>query len=126
MQSSVLGTIDDPSVRAYIVWVPILPDDSQATAIATHALVTDQRASHFWDSGRSLPPLFAPVLGLPEGSPAWDVYLAYGVGVRWEGTPPVPAYWEHQLGDAPAAPTLDGPRFAEHVRALLRGAGGGE
>ena len=27
MQTSVLEAIDDPSLRAYVVWVPILPED---------------------------------------------------------------------------------------------------
>jgi hypothetical protein len=30
--------------------------------------------------------------------PAWDVYLVYAPGVRWEGdTPPTPTFWMHQL-----------------------------
>jgi hypothetical protein len=35
---------------------------------------------------------------------AWDVYLAYGRGVKWEGgaAPPKPSNWLHQkLGEDP-------------------------
>jgi hypothetical protein len=119
MQSAVLETIAEPSLRSYVVWVPILPDDSEATALASSALVPDGRATHFWDASRALPPLVAPVLGLPEGWPAWDVYLLYHRNARWDDAPPAPAYWEHQLGDEVKAPVLDGPRFAQQVRELL-------
>ncbi len=119
IQTSVLDAIDDPSLRAYVVWVPMLPDDSEAAAREACALIPDPRAAHFWDAERTLPVVFNRVLGLPQGCPAWDVYLAYPAGATWQGEPPAPAYWEHQLGDLPNAPRLDGERFAARVRAML-------
>ena len=119
MQSSVLETIDDPSLRAYVVWVPMLPSDSHSAAGESRAVVSDARATHFWDEQRLLPPLFARVLGQAEAWPAWDVYLAYGAGAYWGDAPPAPAFWHHQLGDLAAAPRLDGGTFATQVRALL-------
>ena len=119
MQSSVLATIKDVSLRAYVVWVPILPDDNRAAAIGSSALVPDGRAAHFWDELRSLPGPFALVLGLPEAWPAWDVYLAYGAGASWDEAPPAPVFWHHQLGDDVTAPKLNGAAFAAHVRELL-------
>lgn len=123
MQSAVLGAIDDQSLRAYVVWLPILPEDNQTIAQEARSLVSDPRAAHFWDAERSLPPLFAPLLGLPEGWPAWDVYLGYGAGAHWGPGPPRPAFWHHQLGDQVRAPALDGGQFADQVRALLAGGG---
>jgi hypothetical protein len=119
MQSSVLSTIDDLSLRAYVVWVPILPDDNHAAAIGSSALVPDGRAAHFWDEQRLLPALFAGVLGLSQDWPAWDVYLAYEAGASWGQAPPAPAFWQHQLGDVTTAPRLNGDVFAVQVRALL-------
>jgi hypothetical protein len=121
MQSSVLATINEASLRAYVVWLPMLPDDNQAAATDGSALVSDSRAVHFWDVRRLLPPLFARVLGLPEGWPAWDVYLAYRAGASWGEAPPAPGFWQHQLGDLAAAPRLDGAMFAALVGELLRG-----
>ena len=67
-----------------------------------------------------LPPSVSATVGLPEGWPAWDVYLAYPPGVRWGEQPPAPAFWHHQLGDdLDLAPKLDGPAFADGVRELL-------
>lgn len=119
IQNDVLGRIGDPTLRVYVAWVPILPDDSGEAAAASSALVPDVRARHFWDASRTLPPSFAPVLVLPKDWPAWDVYLAYPAGATWDATPPTPAFWHHQLGDLDVALTLDGAEFAKEVQALL-------
>jgi hypothetical protein len=119
MQTQVLDAIDDPSLRAYVVWVPVLPADSEAAAWSSRVLVRDRRALHFWDAGRSLSRPFAQLLGLPADGPAWDVYLAYGSGARWGELPPKPAFWHHQLGDAIDAPVLDGDAFAAGVREMI-------
>jgi hypothetical protein len=121
MQSEVLATIDDRSLRAYVAWVPVLPGDAEERARESRALVTDPRAPHFWDVERALPRVFARLLGLPQDWPAWDVYLAYAPGVRWNDAPPAPAFWHHQLGDGIEAPVLDGATFAAGVRGLVNG-----
>lgn len=119
IQSEVLEQIDDSSLRAYIAWVPILPDDKHSEAVESMTRIPDARAAHFWDEQRALPELLNPVLSLPEGWPAWDVYLAYPPGATWAQAPPAPAFWHHQLGDEPKAPKLDAPAFAEQLRSLL-------
>lgn len=80
-------------------------------------LVPDQRAQHYWDeSGRTME-LFRQPLGL-QGE-AWDVYLLYRRGVRWEGeAAPAPDYWMHQLPGA-AGPVLDPEMLAGKVAELL-------
>lgn len=119
MQSAVLNEIDDPSLRVYVAWVPILPGDEKGPDESTLALVSDSRVAHFWDEQRALPGPFSRLLGLPEGWPAWDVYLAYPPGARWDDEPPAPSFWQHQLGDMPAAPKLDGATFAAGVSELF-------
>ena len=119
IQAQVLESIGEPSLRVYIAWVPILPDDSEPAAGERSKLVTDARASQFWDSDKTLPPLFAPVLGLEEGWPAWDVYLAYPPGPTWDAEPPKPAFWHHQLGELDLAPKLDADAFARQLRELF-------
>ncbi len=125
MQTEVLDVIPDPSLRAYVAWVPVLPADNEAAAWENQSLVTDVRALHFWDVRRSLAGPFARVLGLPEGWPAWDVYLAFAAGARWEAEAPRPSFWHHQLGDEPHAPKLDGARFREQVQAMVQRSGAG-
>ena len=121
MQTAVLDTIAGPALRMYVIWVPILPEDSEGAARESSALVPDARAAHFWDAERALPELFSTLLALPEGWPAWDVYLAYARGVAWPDMPPEPSFWHHQLGEEPDAPVLDGATFAAGVRALSSG-----
>lgn len=118
IQTDILGAIDDLSLRAYVAWVPILPEDGEAQALDSAGLVPDPRAVHFWDAQKALPPLFAPLLGLPEGWPAWDVYLAYPGGATWGDAPPAPSFWHHQLGDLDIAPRLDTETFAAALRHL--------
>ena len=119
IQAQVLESISEPSLRVYVAWVPILPDVNEAAARESSKVVTDGRTSHFWDAEKALPPLFAPVLGLPQDWPAWDVYLAYPAGTTWEDEPPKPAFWHHQLGELDLAPKLDGEVFAQQLRELI-------
>jgi len=121
MQRDVLEQIDDPSLRAYVTWVPILPSDSEDAAGTSSGIVEDVRVAQFWDAQKALPGPFALMLGLPEGWPAWDVYMVYPVGATWGDAPPAPAFWHHQLGDQLDAATLDGEAFAARLRTLLGG-----
>ena len=119
IQSQVLEQVAEPSLRMYVAWVPILPDDSEAAAEDSASLISDERAKHFWDAEKALPPPFADVLSLPKSWPAWDVYLAYPAGPTWEDAPPKPAFWHHQLGELDVAPKLDGEAFARQLRELF-------
>lgn len=93
--------------------------DKSAPDPETLALLPDRRAIHFWDAEHTLPEIFRAPLGLSVFCPAWDVYLIYPPGVRWEKTPPAPAYWQHQLGKCATAPRLDGKTFAAELRKML-------
>lgn len=75
---------------------------------------------HFWDAAGSLGPLFKDLLSLPGRVRAWDLYLLYPPGPRWELGPPLPAYWQHQLGDPvlTLAPKLDAGALLRKVRGL--------
>lgn len=121
IQTAVLEAIKDPSLRVHVVWVPVLPADQRAPARDACLLVPDVRACHFWDAEGVLQRTFSCVLNLPSDCPAWDVYLAYPPGVRWDDDPPKPSYWQHQLGGMATAPQLDGETLAAHVRLILAG-----
>ena len=70
------------------------------------ASFTDLSVTHGWDGERRLGHMFAAALGL--SSIAWDVYLLYSPGVRWNlDVPPTPDFWMHQLpADSGAARNL--------------------
>lgn len=97
---SVLKTVfeksSSPELKAFLVWLPIkAADDAKEAALQTSTF-RDGRLSEGWDHGRAVGDLFAHRLAL-KGA-AWDVYLVYDRGVRWEGTePPQPSFWMHQI-----------------------------
>jgi hypothetical protein len=113
---AVFGDVGDTRLRGYIVWVPKLDGQENNVPEATHT-VADPRAGHYWDANGDLVHGYDRTLDL--GQDAWDIYLLYGPGTRWDGAdPPAPAYWMNQLGGA-NGPTLDSQTFADHARALL-------
>ena len=86
----------DTRLRGFVVWLPILPTDSEKYAGAQAAAFVDSRVTQQWDGERVSGALLAKTLGL-KGT-AWDIYLLYAPGVRWTGEqPPAPTFWMHQL-----------------------------
>ena len=113
--------ISDPNLRAYIVWLPVLPSGAhEAAAQRETKRIRDNRAVQFFDAEARVGKVYSSILHLPSGLPAWDVYLVFGPEVHWEGSPPAPTYWMHQLGRAgPPELRLDGERLERVVRSLL-------
>lgn len=112
-------TAGSDRLRAFLVWIPMVAADTVADAEAEARTFRDPRAVHGWDESRAIGRAVAGALGV-EGT-AWDVYLAYAAGVRWDGDdPPAPTFWMHQLGPkADPAPALDAARFGEAVRGIV-------
>ena len=117
VQSSVLETIDDPDLAVLCVWVPMLGGDDEPSSRKATRLLPDPRVRHFWTRDLELGKAFQEALDLPRV--AWDIYFVYPAGVRWEGDPPVPASFMHQLLGLPEETLLDGDRLADAVRVLL-------
>ena len=113
-----------PGLRAYVIWLPILPDDSAAAAAHAAARSAEPRVSHYWDPDRALGEELGKALALPSreaghtSGVAWDVYLLFERGTRWGAAP---AFWMHQLDDVPAttAPRLSTPALRARLNALL-------
>jgi hypothetical protein len=110
-------------VRVYVAWVPKRGAQEKDVREAT-ATVPDARAKHFWDGSGTLLKSFRPPLGL-KGD-AWDVYVIYRPGVRWEGAvPPKPTYWTHQLTEVwDKVPHLDPTELRRQLTATIGGTKG--
>jgi len=122
--AEVLGEISSDDLRAYFVWVPMLPDDREQAALAASKRFAEPRSTHYWDGGRHFARHMAAALGIaaresiavgdtPEF--AWDVYLAYGRGAKRIERPD---FWMHQLG-VTHAPRLDAGEWSRRVQDLL-------
>ena len=104
-------------VAVYVVWSSQVGGEERHVDKAAQ-IVPDPRARHYWDGDQNVGKAFQPILETPEA--AWDVWMLFDRGIRWEGdTPPRPAWWEHQLYDMPPERHLDGARFATKARELL-------
>jgi copper chaperone CopZ len=122
---SVLKTVfsktGSADLKAFLVWLPMEPGDDPPAARRQATTFQDPRLTEGWDPDRKMGDLFARTLAL-RGA-AWDVYLVYDRGVRWEGSePPPPSFWMHQLEEAVGADpklSLDPNRFSSEVLARL-------
>ena len=102
------------------VWLPMATTD---TADAFQARVADWPAArnvHVWDAEKQVSDAFAKRLGVLP--PAWDLFMAWGRGVRWpEAAPPMPTVWMHQLRPdtgAPPALRFDPAKYEAEVARL--------
>lgn len=103
------------------MWQPKLGATEKHVEDATR-LITDDRATHYWDGPGSTLRSYRKTLAIAED--AWDIYLIYGPEAVWEGAlPPRPVLWMHQLGTVSRprvdAPYLDSSIFSRRVDALL-------
>jgi mercuric ion binding protein len=127
VQSVFAKHANDARLRGFVVWLPMLPSDSKESAGAQAAGFVDGRLMQHWDGERASGNLVAKTLGL-KGA-AWDVYLLYAPGVKWDGEqPPAPTFWMHQLREESGADQracLNPAVFDGKVAELLRPARGG-
>ena len=77
----------------------MLPEDSETTAQKSAAAFDDPRVQHFYDPAKSAGQAIAGSVGW-NGHIAWDIYLFYKAGPKWEAAPPRPTHWMHQLKDS--------------------------
>ena len=118
MQETTLAKVNDPNLRVYVVWTPILPPDFEFTVKRATTRVPDARASHFWDGGAKMSTDYARVLHLSSGRKAWDVYFVYGREAEWRDVPPPPYSWMDQIG---LGHDLDTDDLAVQLKTLLEG-----
>ena len=109
---------NDPRVHTLAIHVPALNAKAEHVA-ASIPLLSGPRVTHYWDPSGHTGIEYRETLGIPMY--AWDLWLVYEPGARWDDgePPPYPDYWEHQLPSLPADKKLDAIRFAAEVDARL-------
>jgi hypothetical protein len=110
--------VNDPNLRVYVVWTPMLAPDFEFTVKRATTWVPDARAGHYWDRDGQLSKDYARVLQLGPDRKAWDVYLVYGRDAEWKDAPPAPYSFMDKIG---LGHDLDADKLAVELKTLLEG-----
>ena len=97
-----LWNSQDPSLRAFVVWEPVIWTDVTPPLTSVLARVSDRRAAQLWDQGRLvaadlLKAIQADMAEDDANRPdddtiVWDCVAIYPPGSRWEERLPAPAF----------------------------------
>lgn len=117
---TVLKNISNERLKAYIIWLPVLPTDNRNWAVKRTNEFSDSRVSYFWDGDQMTGKIWLRVLGI-KGPLSWDTYFLYDHKVHWADEPTVPSFWMHQLSYEKSRQELllDVPAFERKARELL-------
>ncbi len=120
-QKSVLATIDSPKLAAYVIWAP-KNGGREKHVNRVLDLVTDSRASQYWDGEGSAVAAYDAMFGI-EGRPCAGVFMLYPADAVWEDqSPPMPDYFVDAHArefSRTAGQQYDGKRLAERTREML-------
>ncbi|MFY9821419.1 MAG: hypothetical protein WAM82_08555 [Thermoanaerobaculia bacterium] len=111
----------NPGLSVYILWERIGSQDSLETASNAAALLPDPRIHHFWSPDAFAGTAFQGPIGF-EQSTAWDVFLVFGKGKKWLGSPPVFDAFMHnqkQHRELPKDRLLNAEKLGQEVKVLL-------
>ncbi len=117
MQRYVLNRIDDPKLRVYVVWGPMLGGETEEDAREATASLADSRGTHFWTGVHTLAEVLRAPAGLQEEL-AWDTFLLFPPGAKWGDVPPTPVYVMHVEKRLPPDRRLNGEKLFEQVNKL--------
>ena len=110
VQKSILKKFPETDLDVTIVWIDMLASDNAQAARRSAKMFDDPRVRQFHDprATRLAGKAFAHGLIQEGRGLAWDIYMFYERGARWDEHPPQPAEWMHQLGGGQRA---DADRF---------------
>jgi hypothetical protein len=119
LERYVLDQIADPRLRVYVLWGPMLGDETEASTHRAASHLPDPRVMQFWDPTPAMAKRIGQSVGLKDTA-AWDVFLAFPAGERWADPAPAPAYFVHKRGDQlPSDRSFDAAKLRDRVRDLL-------
>lgn len=115
---------DDDRLVTFVVHVPTMGAKEHHAADSI-PLLDGPRVHHYWEESGIIGQHYTEVMDVDMY--VWDFWAIYGPNAVWEGTlPPVPDYYEHQLGVTSGKfrgfskdRVLDAERFARETRKYL-------
>jgi len=88
---TVLQDIPNQQLKAYIIWLPVLPSDNRNWAVKRTIEFSDSRVRYFWDGEKLTGQIWKRVLEL-EGPLSWDTYFLYDHKAHWAEQPTMPDF----------------------------------
>jgi hypothetical protein len=115
---------NDDRLVTFVVHVPTMGAKEHHAADSI-PLMNGPRVHHYWEESGIIGQHYTEVMDVDMY--VWDFWAIYGPEAVWEGTlPPVPDYYEHQLGTTsgrfhvfPNERVLDAERFAAETKKHL-------
>ena len=85
-------------VKVFVMWTPIMPNDTRSAATAGSAYLPDPRAEHYWDLWNFTSKLLTQQLKYPPPEFAWDMLVLYKPHIVWREQPPDPTAFMQSRG----------------------------
>jgi hypothetical protein len=113
VRENVLDRDPDPTLRLFVVWMPMLPTDARDEIDAER--LSGPRIRQFWDGERILGTHLAEldIGGLGYSGIVWDAFFVFGSDARWDERPSALV--------ASGAPVIAETEKLESALAALRG-----
>jgi hypothetical protein len=89
VQKEILANHPAANLRLYVIWFSMIPTDARSRWAWTGGILSDPRATHFWDEQKVLGRWYA-VQENPENSDGgivWDAFYLYGPEAQWDTKP---------------------------------------
>jgi hypothetical protein len=99
VQYGILKAFPNADLDVLLVWISMMSGDTDEAAQKAAKKFKDKRVKQFYDPQQLAGRAFAKSLGHGD-KVAWDIYLFYPRGVRWQDLAPPPEAFMHQLRDS--------------------------
>jgi hypothetical protein len=102
VEQKLLERFDPPNLKVFVVWFPLLKQDSREAAQAAMSYFPDPRVTQYWLPSWKLANLYGGILEFPKDyryKVAVDVYMVFDHQAQWGADFPRPVAWMHRLGD---------------------------
>lgn len=126
IQRYVFDRIEGPGLAGYVVWGPMLGDETAEHADTATGFLNDPRVGHFWTPEHTLALALSGPVGMPADEPAWDVFLLYPPEAAWGDKPPKPAVVMHVDRPLSEEQRLDARELHARAAELLELVEGGD
>lgn len=79
-------------IKVYVLWAPLLRNDSRTAAQAAAKYISDSRVEHFWDLWNWAIGVYSEQFNCPKLE-AWDLFAVYKPYLVWNDELPEPTEW---------------------------------